>query len=82
MMQPSFTKQSKQQAVSGRVRLGLLGGGRLHHALKVRFFWDTLYVQSTLSQSGNDSKCFLKKFISQNTLMAHEARPPPLQIPF
>ena len=28
----------EQQAASGQVRLGLLGGGRLHHALKVRFF--------------------------------------------
>ena len=28
----------EQQAASGRVGLGLLGGGGLHHALKVRFF--------------------------------------------
>ena len=28
----------EQQAAAGQVRLGLLGGGTLHHALKVRFF--------------------------------------------
>ena len=30
--------RAREQAASGRVRLGLHGGGTLHHALKVRFF--------------------------------------------
>ena len=34
--------------------LGLLGGGRLYHALKVRFFWDTLYFDNIVDV-GDDS---------------------------
>ena len=36
-------------------------------------------MQNTFSQSGNDSKWFLKKIIFQNSLMANEtpSRPPP-----
>ena len=34
-------------------------------------------MQNTLSQSGNDSKCFFKKMIFQNNYVELEAPPPP-----
>ena len=56
MMQPSSTKQSKPDPTRDCLLLGLLGGGRLHHALKVRFFWDTLYYSSSMEILGKEDK--------------------------